>query len=114
MACSTLFFWSYKPLLLIAAFIAGVSILTSKGSVHLGMNTFMVGFFLVFSFFKLSNLKGFAENYAMYNVLVIKVPAHGYVYPFIELALGIAFLTEFNPIATNWATIVVLGLSSIG
>jgi copper chaperone CopZ len=107
-------FATYKPLLLIAAFIAGVSILTSKGSVHLGMNTFMAGFFLVFSFFKLLNLKGFAESYAMYDVLAIKVPAYGYIYPFIELALGIAFLTGFNPIATNWATIVVMGLSSIG
>lgn len=39
---------TYKPLLLIAAFIAGVSILTSKGSLHIGMNTFMAGFFGLF------------------------------------------------------------------
>jgi hypothetical protein len=107
-------FATYKPLLLIAAFIAGVSILTSNRSLHIGMNTFMASFFLVFSFFKLLNLKGFAESYAMYDVLAIRVPAYGYVYPFIELALGLAFLTGFNPMATNWATIVVMGFSSIG
>lgn len=107
-------FATYKPLLLIAAFIAGVSILTSNGSLHIGMNTFMAGFFLVFSFFKLLNLKGFAESYAMYDVLAVKVPAYGYVYPFIELALGLAFLTGFNPMVTNWATIIVMGFSSIG
>jgi copper chaperone CopZ len=107
-------FATYKPLLLIATFIAGVSILTSDGSLHIGMNTFMAGFFLVFSFFKLLNLKGFAESYAMYDVLAVKVPAYGYVYPFIELALGLAFLTGFNPMVTNWATIIVMGFSSIG
>ncbi len=105
---------TYKPLLLIATFIGGISFLTSKGSLHIGMNTFMAGFFLVFSFFKLLNLKGFAESYAMYDVLAVKVPSYSYVYPFIELALGIAFLTGFNPMLTNWATIVVMGFSSIG
>lgn len=107
-------FATYRPLLLIAVFITGVSILISNGSLHVGMNAFMAGFFLVFSFFKLLNLKGFAESYAMYDVLAMRVPAYGYVYPFIELALGLAFLTGFNPMATNWATIVVMGFSSIG
>jgi copper chaperone CopZ len=107
-------FATYRPLLLIAVFITGVSILISEGSLHVGMNAFMAGFFLVFSFFKLLNLKGFAESYAMYDVLAVRVPAYGYVYPFIELALGLAFLTGFNPMATNWATIGVMGFSSIG
>lgn len=105
---------TYKPILLIGGFISGVSILTANGSLHAGMNTFMAGFFLVFSFFKLLDIKGFANSYAMYDLLAMKVPAYGFVYPFIELALGIAFLTGFNPILTNWATIIVMGFSSIG
>jgi cation transport ATPase len=105
---------TYKPLLLIAGFIAGVSILTSHGHLHNGMNTFMAGFFLVFSFFKLLDLKGFAKTYAMYDLLAMKVPAYGFVYPFIELALGIAYLTGFNMVFTNWATIIVMGFSSMG
>jgi copper chaperone CopZ len=105
---------TYKPILLIGSFIAGVSILTSNGSLHSGMNTFMAGFFLVFSFFKLLDIKGFANSYAMYDLLAIKFPVYGFVYPFIELALGIAFLTRFNPIFTNWATIIVMGFSSLG
>lgn len=105
---------TYKPLLLIGVFISGVAVLTANGSLHSGMNTFMAGFFLVFSFFKLLNLKGFANSYAMYDLLAMKVPAYGFVYPFIELALGIAFLIGFNPSFTNWATIVIMGFSSIG
>ncbi len=105
---------TYKPLLLIAGFIAGVSILTANGSLHSGMNTFMAGFFLVFSFFKLLDLKGFANSYAMYDLLAMKVPGYGFAYPFIELALGIAYLTGFNMVFTNWATIIVMGFSSMG
>jgi cation transport ATPase len=105
---------TYKPLLIIAAFITGVSFLTSGGSLHMGMNYFMAGFFLVFSFFKMLDLKGFASSYAMYDVLARRVPVYGYVYPFIELALGVAYLTGFAPFATNLATLVVMGFSSIG
>ena len=107
-------FVTYKPLLLIGVFISGVALLTANGSLHTGMNTFMAGFFLVFSFFKLLNLKGFADSYAMYDLLAMQVPVYGLVYPFIELALGLAFLTGFNPTVTNWATIVVMGFGSIG
>ncbi|HWA36116.1 MAG TPA: MauE/DoxX family redox-associated membrane protein [Cyclobacteriaceae bacterium] len=109
---------TYKPLLIIFLFISGVSLIAStKGNSVDGMsfmNFFMAGFFLVFSFFKLLDLKGFAESYAMYDVLAKRVPEYGYVYPFIELLLGIAYLMHFQPYTTNLATIAVMGFSSIG
>lgn len=105
---------TYKPILMIAAFITAVSALTANGNFHMGMNYFMAGFFLVFSFFKLLDLKGFAKSYSMYDLLAAKIPAYGYVYPFIELGLGISYLIGFNHFITNWVTVVVLGFSSIG
>lgn len=109
---------TYKPLLLIAAFITGVSFLTSYNGIEpnwtMWMNHFMAGFFIVFSFFKFLNLSSFADSYAMYDLLAKKVKAYGYVYPFIELALGVAYLISFNPLVTNIATIAVMGFSSIG
>ena len=39
---------------------------------------------------------------------------YGFIYPFIELALGISYLTALNPTFTNAATILVMGISSIG
>ena len=74
----------------------------------------MAGFFLVFSFFKLLNLKGFAESYAMYDVLAKKIPVWGYVYAFLELGLGISYLLNFNPIFTNAVTFIVMSISIIG
>ena len=74
----------------------------------------MAGFFITFSFFKLLNLKAFAETYSMYDIVAKRIKAYGFIYPFIELALGIAFLTRFNPIATNIATLIVMSISIIG
>ena len=78
------------------------------------MQYFMAGFFITFSFFKFLDLKGFAESYSMYDVLAKKMPAYGFVYPFIELGLGIAYLINFNMQITNIATILIMGFSSIG
>lgn len=109
---------TYKPLILIVAFIAGVSLLVQypfdSFSTHTWMRHFMAGFFIVFAFFKLLNLSGFARSYAMYDLLAARWKSWGYIYPFIELALGIAYLINFNPTFTNLATIAVLGFSSLG
>ncbi len=78
------------------------------------MSHFITGFFLVFSFFKLLNLKGFAETYSMYDIVARRWNGWGYVYAFIELSLGMAFLTGFNPIFTNAVTFVVMTVSIIG
>ena len=78
------------------------------------MTHFMAGFFLVFSFFKLLNLKGFAESYAMYDVVAKKVSAWAYLYAFIELGLGISYLLNYNPLVTNVVAFIVMSLSIIG
>jgi copper chaperone CopZ len=111
-------FTTYKPLLLIFLFIAAttaiVSIDNGKIDVMLWMRYFMAGFFIVFSFFKFLNLTGFAESYAMYDILAKRVKVYGLVYPFIELILGVAYLTGFEPTITYIATICIMGFSSIG
>ncbi|RYF79325.1 MAG: heavy-metal-associated domain-containing protein, partial [Chitinophagaceae bacterium] len=78
------------------------------------MQNFMAAFFLVFSFFKLLDLKGFAESYSTYDIVAKGWMGWGYVYAFIELLLGVAFLTRFNPFITNAATFVVMTISIIG
>jgi len=111
-------FATYKPLLLIFSFILVISLIVSfqNGVINwkLFMNSFMSGFFITFSFFKLLNLKGFAEAYTTYDLLAMRVPAYGFVYPFIEFALGISYLTAFAPFTTNMVTVVVMGFSSMG
>ena len=78
------------------------------------MRNFMAGFFLTFSFFKFLDLKGFVESYAMYDIIAKRFKQWGYIYAFTELALGIAFLMDFNPFITNLTVIIIIGISIIG
>ena len=109
---------TYKPILMIFGYIVGVTILVEVTSGtflwHRWMGHFMAGFFLVFSFFKLLNLKGFAESYSMYDVVAKKWNGWGYVYAFTELALGIVFLTAFYPLTTNAVTFILMSVSIVG
>lgn len=109
---------TYNPILLIFGYIIGITLIVEYLNGEFfwmrWMNHFMAGFFLVFSFFKLLNLKGFAESYSMYDIVAKKWNSWGYLYAFIELALGVAFLTGFSPILTNAITFVVMTVSIIG
>ncbi len=113
---------TYKPLLLIVGFIAGASLLVQIGmgggaqnvTAMETMRYFMAGFFLVFSFFKLLDINAFADAYAGYDLLAMRWRSWGLIYPFVELALGVAYLANLNPTLTHWATIIVMGFSAIG
>jgi copper chaperone CopZ len=112
-------FWeTYKPILLVFGFILGVTLLNEYASgdfiLMRWMQYFMAGFFLVFSFFKLLDVPSFAASYSSYDVIAKKWFGWGYVYPFVELTLGILFLLNIYPLATNILTLVVMGVSSIG
>jgi len=108
------FFQTYKPLLLIVGLLLLVT-----GAIQWGawngmewMRHFMAGFFIVFSFFKLLNIRGFAESYRMYDWLAGAWPTWGYLYPFVELALGMAYLVDFQPFATNVITFILMTLGA--
>ena len=109
---------TYKPVFLIFGYILAVTLLVQLANPPFSwmhwMNHFMAGFFLVFSFFKLLNLQGFAESYAMYDIVAKQWKAWGYVYAFAELGLGIAFLTGFNQFFTNSTTLLLMSVSLIG
>jgi len=109
---------SYFPILLIFGYITVVSLLAQINHPafqwELWMRHFMAGFFLVFSFFKLLNLRGFATGYATYDILAKRIPAYGLIYPFIELGLGLAYITGFYPVLTNSITLIVMAISTVG
>lgn len=114
----TSWFQTYKPIVLIFTYIFGITLLIQWSTTTFNymewMRHFMAGFFLVFSFFKLLNLKGFAESYQMYDILAKQIPLWAYLYAFVELFLGIAYLVNFNPLLTNLIAFVVMSISIIG
>lgn len=109
---------SYYPLFLILAYITGVTIINNIDwpniHWHSWMNQFMAGFFLVFSGFKLLDIRGFADGYATYDLLAKRWHAYGYIYPFLELTLGLLYLTLWFPLMTALITIIIMGFSSLG
>tara|TARA_R110002074_G_scaffold62680_2_gene150566 strand:- start:155895 stop:156188 length:294 start_codon:yes stop_codon:yes gene_type:complete len=50
----------------------------------------------------------------MYDPLAKIIPAYGWVYPFIELALGLMFLMRVEITAVLIITLVILGITTIG
>jgi copper chaperone CopZ len=78
------------------------------------MLDFMGLFYIVFSFFKLLDLKGFPESFRMYDPLAKVMPVYGWVYPFIEVALGLMFLMRIEIPMALIITLIILGITTFG
>lgn len=104
-------FWTtYRPLLVLVALLGLVPAvaLGDAFTVHAWMRWFMAGFFLSFSYFKLLDVKAFADAFRMYDWIAKAVPAWGLAYPLVELGLGLAYAADWAPTATNWITLVLM------
>ncbi len=116
----------YIPLMVILSYIFGGSFLLTyllDSSIQffsfsfnwmLFMNMLMGLWFVFFSLFKMLDVKGFAEGYSTYDIVAGKWYGWGLIYPFVELALGIAYLSGFQIFYTSLITFVVLSVASIG
>ena len=105
-----------KPLFIILAYISITSLLLNFKNWNStnAMLDFMGLFYIIFSFFKILDIKGFSISFRMYDPLAKKVPLYGIVYPFIEILLGIMFLTRIEVELAIILTIIVLGITSVG
>jgi len=107
----------FMPLIVIFAVILTFAIIAPMiwggGFMH-GMRDFMGAFFVIFGLLKLIKLNGFAEAYQMYDLIAMRSKAYAYTYPFIEVTLGVFFLINFNPLLTNWVTLVLMLVSALG
>ncbi len=109
---------TYRPLLILLAYlllvIAAMSVMHGGLDLPMAMRLFMGGFFVAFSFFKMLDLRGFSDAYRSYDLVAKAVPAYGFVYPFIELGLGLGYLADWQPFWVNAMTAVVMGVSLLG
>lgn len=79
-----------------------------------GMRIMMAAFFLIFGLFKVINLAGFAEAYSMYDLIAQRLYWYGYLYPFLELFLGVAYLLKWRLFEINIFTLVLMSVSAVG
>jgi hypothetical protein len=110
-------FKNFLPLIMLMSIIAAYTIarqIMYGLSLESAMYDSMGSFFIIFSLFKIINLAGFAQAYSMYDIIAQRYYAYGYIYPFIELALGILYVTRSHLMLANIATVIVMAVSSIG
>ena len=105
-----------KPLFIILGYILIASILLNYKNWNSSnaMLDFMGLFYIIFSFFKILDIKGFSMSFRMYDPLAKKAPIYGYIYPFIEVLLGMMLLIRFEVNIALILTVIVLGITSIG
>jgi copper chaperone CopZ len=105
-----------KPLFIILTYISITSLLLNfeNWDSTNAMLDFMGLFFIIFSFFKILDINGFSISFRMYDPLAKKVPLYGIIYPFIEILLGVMFLTRIEVELAIILTIIVLGITTIG
>ena len=105
-----------KPLFIILGYISLTSILLNFKNWNStnAMLDFMGLFYIIFSFFKILDIKGFSTSFKMYDPLAKKITIYGYIYPFIEILLGLMFLTRIEVNIALLITIIILGITSVG
>ena len=105
-----------KPLFIILGYISVTSILLNFRNWNStnAMLDFMGLFYIIFSFFKILDIKGFSTSFKMYDPLAKKITIYGYIYPFIEILLGLMFLIRIEVNIALLITIVILGITSAG
>ena len=105
-----------KPLFIILGYIFIASILLNYQNWNSSnaMLDFMGLFYIIFSFFKILDIKGFSMSFRMYDPLAKQAPIYGYIYPFIEVILGMMFLIRYEVNIALILTLIVLGITTIG
>ena len=104
----------YQPLIVMVIMILIATTAISQSYGLSWMPLFMGLFFLNFAMFKLFDIAGFAKSFAMYDIVAKKSALYAKAYPFIELALGIAYLCSFNLYAVNIFTAIIMSIGLIG
>ena len=109
-------FQQLKPLLIIFLYIIITTIFLhyENWSMDEAMLDFMGLFYIVFSFFKILDLKGFPESFRMYDPIAKVFPIYGWIYPFFETILGLMFLIRFEIKTALIFTIIFLGVTTVG
>ena len=78
------------------------------------MQMFIGIFFIVFSFFKFLDYKGFPDSFKKYDPIAKRISGYAYIYPFLETALGIIFLMGWQLIIALLITIIILSFTTYG
>jgi hypothetical protein len=78
------------------------------------MRLFMGIFLVIFSMFKLFDIQGFAKGFEKYDFITSKYKNYALIYPYLELILGLAFLSNIQPILVNILNFIIMLFGGYG
>lgn len=78
------------------------------------MHAFMGSFLFLFATLKLLDLSGFATAFRKYDLLASRVCSYAKVYPFLELALALGYLSQWQPEFIYLATTILMSFGALG
>lgn len=108
----------YRKLFLVFGFILLISGLLTHtgGNWHwmLLLDYVMGIFFLFFGMFKLFEYSTFAHSYKEYDLIAQRLKGWGYIYPFVEVTLGIFYILHIAPLWLNAFTLALLSVNALG
>ena len=109
---------SYSSLIIalsiVTVFAAIAMLIEGYIELHVFMQYLMAGYFLVFGITQTLSLKKSAKMLQQYDTIAKHVPVYGYVYPPLQIALGLAYLLWISPIIVNVIAATVLFLTLVG
>ena len=74
----------------------------------------MAVWLLVFGGFKLIGYRQFVTAFRGYDIIAKGWRPWAWLFPWLEISLGIAYLFEIAPTARDWLVVVIFGLASLG
>jgi len=110
------FFYDLVPLYIILSYVLIGSLGLNRGSFTVSgfMTDFMGLFYVVFSLFKFIDYRNFPVAFSKYDPIAKVFVGYGWIYPFIEVCLGINLLLKQYIVFTLVATIIILGATTLG
>jgi len=82
----------------------------------IAMNDVMGIWFILFGVLKLLDLEGFVKTFMQYDIVAKKWTPYGYLFPFLEIGLGIAYLRDTQMhyrLTINIVTVLIVGITGI-
>jgi hypothetical protein len=77
------------------------------------MLSFMGWWFVIFSFLKFYNLRGFVDGFVSYDIVAAHWRLYGWIYPFLELALALFFLSWVYVLGASVVTVLIMSIGTV-
>jgi glutaredoxin len=94
-----------------------IALFSTVGLMTLALSLKMAGFMGIslsmLASLKLMDLDSFTDSFQKYDLVTKRFKPYGKIYPFLELAIGLGFLSGIAPLATGIASVTVGMLGSI-